>query len=172
MKVILQQQLKSFGNIGDVVDVKPGYAKNYLIPRGFAMYATKVNLENLVKNRDSLIAKNATMHSTATSVAEKMNGVILILVRMASDDGHLYGSVTSKDVIAAFEKSLSEAGSSPLHLPKDSVNLGHGIKSIGVYNVSINLYNDVVLDVKLNVCRSEADAENNMKRHEIPQSTM
>lgn len=152
MEVILLERIERLGQMGDVVNVKAGYARNYLLPKGKAMRATKGNLEHFEQQRVDLEARNLEQRQEAEAVAAKMQGVKIVLVRQASDTGQLYGSVSARDIAAA----LSEAG---YHVNRQQVTLDRPIKTLGIHPVRIVLHPEVAVSIDCNVARSEAEAE-------------
>jgi large subunit ribosomal protein L9 len=151
IKVILLQRVAKLGQIGDVIDVKPGFARNYLLPRKFALRATKENLKYFEDKKTQIEAMNAETRGEAQKVAEKMKNLSISMVRQASDKGQLYGSVTSRDVAAA----IKEAG---FTVTAGQVNLNIPIKSLGAYEISVDLHPEVSVVVKLGVAKSEEEA--------------
>jgi len=152
MEVILLERIERLGQMGDVVKVKAGYARNYLLPKGKAMRATKTNLERFEQQRVDLEARNLDRRQEAEAAAAKMQGVKVVLVRQASDTGQLYGSVTARDVA----DSLAETG---YHVNRQQVTLNRPIKVLGIHPIRISLHPEVAVMVDCNVARSEAEAE-------------
>jgi len=152
VRVILLQRVAKLGYIGDVVNVKPGFARNYLLPKKIALRATKENMKYFEEQKASIEAANAESRAQAEKIAEKMKGLSVVLIRQASEKGHLYGSVTGRDVAMA----VKEAGYT---ITAGQVNLGMPIKELGVYEVSVDLHPEVSVAVKLNVAKSEDEAQ-------------
>ena len=152
MEIILLERIEHLGQMGDVVRVKDGYARNFLLPKGKALRATKGNLERFENERVELEARNLERRQEAEAVAGKMDGTKVVLVRQASDMGQLYGSVSARDVA----DSLSEAG---FQVDRNQVVLDRPIKSLGIHGVRIALHPEVSVTVDCNVARSEAEAE-------------
>lgn len=155
-KVILVSSFKNLGSAGSVVTVKPGYAKNFLVPSGMAVYATAKALSALESNLKNLVAKNAEAEESALKVKDFLSGKSFRFVRNAADDGRLYGSITGKNVCDSVSSELEKNGLF-LEISRSSVDLGSGVKSLGIHDASINLHGDVHVDIKIVVCRSEAD---------------
>lgn len=152
MQVILIERMANLGNIGDTVKVKDGYARNYLIPQKKALRATKSNVAYFEAQRADIEARNAELHSEAEKAAKGLDNVSIILIRQASDDGRLYGSVTARDVAAALQEKK--------HLvERKHVELRSVIKEVGIYPVKIALHPEVIVDVKVNIARSESEAQ-------------
>lgn len=151
LKVILLQKVPNFGITGDVVDVKPGFARNYLLPQKMALRASAANLKFFEEQKSVIEAKNAESRKEAEKIAEKMNNFSINLIRQASERGHLYGSVTSRDIA----KAIENAGFS---ISAGQVNLNSPIKEVGVYTVMISLHPEVQVPVSLSVAKSEEEA--------------
>lgn len=164
MKVILLQSLKTLGAAGSIVEVKNGYAKNYLVPKGIAKYATKANLLSLEQEQKEISQKNQTIKEQAEQIITELGKVSIAIVRVASDDGRLYGSVTPKDIIVAIKEKLSALSITNFPIEKGNVSLGAGIKFLGTHEVKILLYNDLNLQVKVFVCRSEEEAAQSLEK--------
>lgn len=152
IKVVLLQRVSGLGHIGDVVNVKPGFARNYLLPKKIALRATKENMKYFEEKRASIEAANAETRAQAEKIAEKMKGLSVVLIRQASERGHLYGSVTGRDIAAA----IKDAG---YVVTAGQIDLGMPIKELGVYDVIVNLHPEVAISVKLNVAKSEEEAQ-------------
>lgn len=152
MEVILLERIEKLGQMGDVVNVKPGFARNFLLPQAKALRANKANMAVFEARRSELEAMNLTRRQEAEGVAEKMTGIRLILVRQASESGHLYGSVAARDI----QESLKEEG---YKIERSQINLPQLIKALGSYVVPVALHPEVSIDVAVTVARSLAEAE-------------
>ncbi|RMF16607.1 MAG: 50S ribosomal protein L9 [Alphaproteobacteria bacterium] len=152
MEVILLERVPHLGQMGDVVNVKPGYARNYLLPRGKALRATEANRKAFEERRKEIEARNLERRREAEAVKEKMDGAKLVVVRQAGASGQLYGSVAPRDVAAA----LGEQG---FQIDRSQVELARPIKTIGLFEVLVRLHGEVEAKVVVNVARSEAEAE-------------
>ena len=152
MDVILLERVAKLGQMGQVVKVRDGYARNFLLPQKKALRATKENLERFEKERVHLEAHNLELRKEAEAVATKMDGLTVVMVRQAGDTGQLYGSVSNRDVAQA----IVEAG---YHVDRRQVMLGQPIKTLGVTPVRVVLHPEVSVTVSINVARSAADAE-------------
>lgn len=152
MEVILIERLPNLGNIGDTVNVKNGYARNFLIPQKKALRATKSNIAYFEAKRAEIEARNADARAAAEKVAKSLDNVSVVLIRQASDDGRLFGSVSARDVAAALAEKKHE-------VERKHVELGAVIKEVGIYPVKIALHPEVVVSVKVNVARSESEAQ-------------
>ena len=152
MNVILMERIEKLGQMGDVVTVKPGYARNYLLPQKKALRATEANLAFFETQRTHLEGENLMRRGEAEVVAEKLKGVSVRLIRQAGDGGQLYGSVTVRDLAQA----LGEAGVS---VDRKQIVLDAVIKMLGVHPVRIRLHPEVMVTVTANVARSESEAE-------------
>jgi len=152
MDIILLERVEKLGSIGDVVTVRDGYARNFLLPQKKALRANEANKKVFEANRDRLEAENAEKRSAAQKQGETVNGEEIVLLRAASNSGQLYGSVNVRDVAAA----LVEKGHD---VDKKQVIMGAPIKTIGMYDVTVSLHPEVSVTVKANVARSEDEAE-------------
>jgi large subunit ribosomal protein L9 len=152
MDIILLERIEKLGSIGDVVSVKDGYARNFLLPQKKALRANEANKKVFEANRDRLEAENAERRSEAEKAGGKVAGEEIVLIRAASNAGHLYGSVNVRDVAAA----LAEKGHS---VDKKQVIMGAPIKTIGMFDVTIALHPEVRVTIKANVARSDDEAE-------------
>lgn len=162
MLVVMLRSFKSVGKSGDLVDVKPGYAKNYLVPFGIAKYATKKELAKIESEKEAFMSEDAKRHEMALKVKEELAKGCLVVVRAAGDDGRLYGSVRTVDVLSLVNERISAVGLNFSIRPSD-VDMGSGIKEIGIHPCFIHLHGDLLVSVKLNVARSVADALVNEK---------
>lgn len=152
MDVILMERIRHLGQMGDVVSVKPGYARNYLLPQGKALRASKANLDYFEAQRKQLEAKNLEERKEAEAAAKKMDGAKIMLIRQAAESGQLYGSVSSRDIASA----LSDEGYT---VDRRQVILDRPIKSLGLHEVYVHLHPEVEVPVSVNVARSEEEAE-------------
>lgn len=148
MEVILLERINRLGNIGDVVKVKNGYGRNFLIPKKKALRASDENKKVFEERRHIIEEQNAQAKAAANAIAEKMNGMVLTLIRQASQEGKLYGSVGVRDIAEA----LKEAGHD---VPKSQIVMTGSIKSIGDYPVRIPLHAEVIANITVNVKRLE-----------------
>ena len=152
MDIILLERVEKLGQIGDIVSVRDGYARNFLLPQKKALRANEANKKVFEANRERLEAENAEKRTDAEKQGEKVNGEEIVLIRSASNSGQLYGSVNVRDVAAA----LVEKGHA---IDKRQVIMGAPIKTIGMFDVTITLHPEVSVIVKANVARSEDEAE-------------
>lgn len=152
MEIILLERVRHLGQMGDVVKVKPGYARNFLLPQGKALRANKDNLALFEAQKAQLQAKNEAERQAAQSEAAGMEGVRITLIRNASETGHLYGSVSTRDIAGA----LAEQDHKISH---NQVILQHPIKTLGLHEVLLHLHAEVEVAVSVNVARSEQEAE-------------
>jgi len=144
IQVILQEDIEKLGHRGDVVDVKPGYARNYLLPRNLAIEATAGNMKALERIRTSLAKKTATEMEAAKKQAELLNGVSLSFKRKTGENDQMFGSVTSGDIADALEAQ-------GFKVDKRQVQLAEPIKTVGEHAVTIKVFRDVTADIKTNV---------------------
>lgn len=152
MEVVLLERVEKLGQMGDVVSVKDGYARNYLLPQSKALRATKANLAHFEAQRAQLEARNLEMKKEAGAVGEKLDGQQFIVIRSASDAGSLYGSVTPRDVADA----ATEGGFS---VDRRQVVLDRPVKELGLHPIKIVLHPEVSVEIKVNVARSEEEAQ-------------
>lgn len=152
MEVILLERIEKLGQMGDVVKVKPGFARNYLLPRKKALRATSNNKAAFESQRVQLEAENIEQRSEAERVGKDLDGVSVVIVRAASDSDQLYGSVTTRDIANAVIK----AG---FTVDRRQVQLGSPIKTVGLHPVRVVLHPEVAVQVVVNVARSEEEAE-------------
>jgi len=152
MQVILLERVEKLCQIGDVVTVKPGFARNFLLPREKALRATDANKAAVAARRSQLEADNVTRRSEAEAIATKMEGLSVILIRQAGEAGHLYGSVSARDIATG----ATDGG---FTVTRNQVDLPDPIKALGLYEVSVRLHPEVTTDVTVNVARSEDEAK-------------
>lgn len=152
MQVVLLQRVENLGQMGEVVTVKPGYARNFLIPRKKALRATKENLAYFEAQRKALETANANSKKDAESAAAKMTNVSVVVIRQAAESGKLYGSVSSRDVAEA----VAEKG---FKVSRDQVVLNQPIKDLGLFQATIALHPEVSVTATVNVARSEEEAK-------------
>jgi len=151
MDVILLERIESLGQMGEVVKVKPGYARNYLLPQKKAMRATKENREYFEKQRVQLEAQNLNKRQDAEKVSEKLNGLSVIIIRQAGEFGQLYGSVSTRDIATA----ITAAGFS---VDRRQILLDVPIKTLGLHKTRVALHPEVTVPVTLNVAQTEEEA--------------
>jgi large subunit ribosomal protein L9 len=152
MEVILLERIEKLGTIGDVVKVKNGYARNFLLPRGKALRANESNRKVFEANREKIEATNAERRSGAEAEASKVDGAKIQLIRQASNTGQLYGSVSARDLAEALEAAGHKVA-------KNQIVLDKPIKAIGVQEVKIQLHPEVSVAITVNVARSPEEDE-------------
>ena len=152
MQVILLERISKLGQMGDVVSVKQGYARNYLLPQGKALRASDANLASFEGQKAQLEATNLETRSEAQALADKLNGQMFVVIRSASDAGSLYGSVTTRDAAEAATK----AG---FTVDRKQVALRRPIKELGLHPVRVSLHPEVDAEITLNVARSQQEAD-------------
>ena len=152
MDVVLLERIESLGQMGDVVKVKNGYARNYLLPQGKAQRATATNLAAFEERRIELEAYNLERRAEAEGVAGSVAEATFIVIRQAGESGQLYGSVQARDVV----EGLDGLG---FKVERNQVVLNKPIKTLGLHPVQINLHPEVLIEVIANVARSEAEAK-------------
>src|ERR687890_2730572 len=152
MEIILLERIEKLGAIGDVVKVKDGFARNYLLPRKKALRANEANRKVFEANRARIESDNAERRTGAEAASKGIDGKTVQLIRQASNTGQLYGSVSARDIVDALE----DVGA---HVTKSQVVLDRPIKAIGVHEVKIALHPEVGVMVKVNVARSPEEAD-------------
>ncbi|WP_086617276.1 50S ribosomal protein L9 [Erythrobacter tepidarius] len=152
MEIILLERIEKLGSIGDVVTVKDGYARNFLLPQKKALRANEANRKVFEANRERLEKENAERRAAAEAQGQKVAGAEVVLIRAASNAGQLYGSVSVRDIVAG----LAEQGHA---VDKRMVILGAPIKTIGMHEVTIALHPEVRVTIKANVARSDDEAK-------------
>ena len=152
MQVILLERVAKLGQMGDVVNVKPGYARNFLLPQGKALRASDDNIKSFEHRKAELEAQNLETRKEATAVAAKLDDASYVVIRQASDGGALYGSVSPRDVADL----LAEAGVS---VEKRQIVIKTPIKTLGLHRALISLHPEVEVEIGLNVARSVEEAE-------------
>jgi large subunit ribosomal protein L9 len=152
MEVILLERIEKLGQMGDVVTVKPGFARNYLLPQKKAMRATKENRAVFAQHRAQLETVNLERKSEAEAVAAKLDGLKVVIVRQASESDQLYGSVTVRDIA----QSVTEAG---FTVESKQVQLARPIKTVNLHEVRVVLHPEVIVNIIANVARSDEEAE-------------
>ncbi len=152
MQVILLERVSKLGQMGDVVAVKAGYARNFLLPQGKALRASDANIKSFEGRKAQLETQNLETKTEAQSLADKLDGQIFVVIRTASDAGSLYGSVTTRDAAdAATENGFT--------VNRKQISLNRPIKELGLHNLSVSLHPEVDAEITLNVARSADEAE-------------
>lgn len=152
MQVILLERVAKLGQMGDVVDVKPGFARNYLLLQGKALTASKENIASFENQKAQLEAQNLETKKEAEAMADRLGGQQFVVIRQASDGGNLYGSVTTRD---AAEVATEEG----FTLDRKQVIIRKPIKVLGLHEVEVHLHPEVMVTISLNVARSPEEAE-------------
>jgi len=152
MDVILLERVEKLGNIGDVVKVKDGFARNFLLPNKKALRSNEANRKVFESSRERIVADNAARRGEAENEAKTIDGITLTLIRQSSNTGQLYGSVAVRDLLELLEAEGHK-------VPKSAIVLNKPIKAIGVYDVKVTLHPEVAVTIKVNVARSPEEAE-------------
>jgi large subunit ribosomal protein L9 len=152
MQVILLQRVAKLGQMGEVVNVKDGYARNFLLPQGKALRASDANIKSFETRKAQLEVHNLETKKEAEAVASKLDGQTFIVIRSASDSGALYGSVTTRDAADA-------ATGAGFTVNRNQIVLDRPIKELGLHTVTVTLHPEVIAKVSLNVARSNEEAE-------------
>jgi len=161
MKVILLERVEGWGALGDVVNVKDGYARNFLLPRYKALRANNANLKVFEAQRAEIEARNAKAKDAAGTAGEKLDGTSYILIRQAGESGQLYGSVAGRDVADA----VNAEGVS--RIERAMVALDKPIKTLGLHEVKVRLHPEVTVTVTLNIARSQDEAERQARGEDV-----
>ena len=151
MNIILLERIEKLGQIGDLVSVKAGYARNFLLPKGKAVFASKENIKNFEEQKVQLEGANITKKNEASTLAKNIDLKEVVIIRAASEAGQLYGSVSAKDI----SQSISDAG---LTINKSQVILNKSLKSLSYEDISIKLHPEVSINIKLNIARSNEES--------------
>ncbi len=160
MKVILLERVEGWGTLGDVVNVKDGFARNFLLPRSKALRATASNLKSFEGQRADIEARNAKTREQAGTAGEKLDGTSYIMIRQAGESGQLYGSVSGRDVA---DMVNAEGGK----IDRSMVILDKPIKTLGVHPVKVKLHAEVTITVNINIARSQDEAERQAKGEDV-----
>ena len=160
MQVVLLERVEKLGQIGDVVKVKDGFARNFLLPKKKALRATKANLSYFETQRAQLEARNLEQRKEAEKIGEKLKGKTFVLLRQAGDRGQLYGSVSPRDIADA----VTAGGFS---VSRTQVPIDKAIKTIGMHEISVVLHPEVRVHVTMNVARTEDEAERQARGEDV-----
>jgi large subunit ribosomal protein L9 len=152
MEVILLERVAKLGQIGDVVRVKDGFARNFLLPRKKALRATDANRKRFETQRADIEARNLELKQEAKAVAEKLDGHVIVLIRQAGESGQLYGSVSPRDIAETLAQSRFKVS-------REQVVLNTPIKALGLHTVPVHLHPEVDVKITVNVARSAEEAE-------------
>ena len=151
MEIILLERIERLGIIGDIVRVKPGFARNFLLPQNKALRATKENIAHFEQQKAHIEADNIKHRDEAQKVAAKMDGTVLTLIRQAGQSGQLYGSVSAKDISDAFKADKTD-------ISRQQVRISHPIKMLGMHDIRVNLHPEVSITVTVNVAKTVEEA--------------
>jgi len=160
VELILLQRVEKLGQMGELVKVKPGFARNYLLPQKKALRASKDNLAIFERQRAQLEAQNIKRREEAERVAERVGGLAVVIIRQAGESGSLYGSVSARDISDA-------ATAAGLTIDRSQVILAHPIKTLGLSKVSVALHPEVSIPVTVNVARSPEEAERQVRGERV-----
>lgn len=152
MKVVLLERVENLGSIGDVVAVRPGFARNFLLPQSKALRATDNNMKLFEAQRAEIEARNAQARAAASTAAEKLEGQVFVLIRQAGESGQLYGSVSARDIADA-------AVLAKFKIDRSQVALDTPIKALGMHPIKVRLHPEVSVTISANVARSKDEAE-------------
>jgi large subunit ribosomal protein L9 len=161
VQVILLERIERLGQMGDVVNVKPGFARNFLLPQKKALRATKQNLEVFEQRKTQLVADNLQRREEAEQVSKKMIGLTVAMVRQAGESGQLYGSVNARDIAEAIDAGGFTVG-------RGQVIIDKPIKTIGVHTVRVSLHPEVAVSVGVSVAPSQDEADAQLRGTEAP----
>jgi large subunit ribosomal protein L9 len=160
MQVILLERIGRLGQMGDVVNVKDGFARNFLLPQGKALRATEANRKRFERERSQLEARNLELKSEAEAVSGKLNGQSFIILRQAGESGELYGAVSTRDIATV----VSEGGFS---IERSQVMLDRPIKSLGLHDIRVALHSEVQPRISVNVARSPDEAARQARGEDV-----
>lgn len=160
MQVVLLERVEKLGAIGDVVAVRPGFARNFLLPQGKALRATTANLERFEREREVLVKLNEERALRARESGSHLDGASFVLIRQASESGQLYGSVSTRDIADA-------ASSEALTVARGMVGLNAPIKTLGLHQVRVMLHPEVAVTITINVARTADEAERQAKGEDV-----
>jgi large subunit ribosomal protein L9 len=160
IELILMQRVDKLGQMGELVKVKPGYARNFLLPQGKAIRASKDNLARFERDRAQLEAQNLKRREEAERVAERVFGLSVVIIRAAGESGGLYGSVTSRDIADACKVN-------GLTVDRAQVLLEQPIKTTGITQVRVELHPEVVIPIGVNVARSQEEADKQARGEDL-----
>ena len=158
MEIILLERIEKLGSMGDVVNVKPGFARNFLLPQEKALRATKANLARFEAEREYLEQRNAENREKAVDAGKAVDGTTVIVIRKAGDTGQLYGSVSARDIA----EELQDKG-----IKRNMVVLEEPIKALGLHDVKVRLHPEVSISVTVNVARTTDEAERQAKGEDV-----
>ena len=156
MNIILLERIEKLGQMGEFVSVKSGYARNFLLPQGKAVFASKENIKMFEEKKSQLEGENITRKKEAQNLADNIKFKEVVLIRAASESGQLYGSVSAKDI----SNVVTEAG---LSINKSQINLNKAIKTLSYEDIYINLHPEISIKLKLNIARSSEEAKEQTK---------
>ena len=156
MNIILLERVEKLGQMGEFVSVKSGYARNFLLPQGKAVFASKENIKMFEEKKSQLEGENITRKKDAQNLADNIKFKEVVLIRAASESGQLYGSVSAKDI----SNVVTEAG---LSINKSQINLNKAIKTLSYEDIYINLHPEISIKLKLNIARSSEEAKEQTK---------
>ena len=163
MQIILLEKVLKLGQMGDIVNVKDGFARNYLLPQKKALRANPENIKIFEEKKANLEIDNLQQKEDANKVSEKMKGLSVVIIRQASEGGQLYGSVTSRDIA----KSISDKG---YKTSRKQIILNKTIKQIGIYKIEVSLHPEVIETIDINVARSSEEAKAQLKNSLVQDS--
>jgi large subunit ribosomal protein L9 len=152
MQIILLERVEKLGQMGDIVKVKSGFGRNYLVPQGKALRATKANLAEFERRKTQLEAANLERKAEASAMAERIDGRSVIIIRQAGEGGQLYGSVNARDIAQAFTAD-------GVTIERHQVRLDNPLKALGVHRIRVALHPEVDVHIEVNVARSEEEAK-------------
>ena len=156
MNIILLERIEKLGQMGELVSVKSGYARNFLLPKGKAVFASKQNIKMFEERKSQLEGENITRKKEAQSLADNISFKEVVLIRAASESGQLYGSVSAKDI----SNAITESG---LSINKSQVVLNKAIKTLSYEDISIKLHPEISINLKLNIARSIEESKEQSK---------
>ena len=151
MELILLQRIEKLGQMGDIVKVKPGFGRNFLLPTGKAVRATAENIEDFKQKKSQIEANNLRLKKEAEVVAEKLQGLEVVVLRSAGETGHLYGSIRPQDIVEQIKKQ-------GFSVDRSQVCLTHPLKVLGIHKLRIVLHSEVSVEIYVNVALTQEEA--------------
>ncbi len=156
MKVILNRDIKNLGKVCDICDVKDGYGRNFLLPNNYAIMANESNIKKLEEKKEVLRKENEKLIEGARKLSNVLSGAVFNVVRQAADDGTIYGSIKVRDIYQ-FVCDFASKNNVDFSISNSAISLPCKINALGQYVACVNIFGDIVTNVRLNVCRTTAD---------------
>lgn len=165
MQVILVKHLRKRGRVGDIVEVRDGFARNFLLPQNLAVRATEANKQLIEEQKREYEKRNASAKKEAEKIAKEIAGKDIIFIRQASDDGRLFGSVSNKEIAKELSKIIS------YDLQGTNIAIETAMKVIGVYSIEVDLHAEVITNIIVTIARSESEASDALRIYKSAQNS-